>query len=390
MKSITCDVLVVGAGPAGSSAARSSAIQGLKTILIEKKTDAGVDVKCGEGIGAFLLPHLPFDIPKKQLIWKIDGIDFWTDDILVKRQGEFWKGYSIDRKIFDKWLSSLAVKSGATLWTNTKLVSLTLDEEYNVKKALVKKNSKEITVIPKILIAADGSESDVLKLMNIYKPKVGDHAEVYSWEMKNLDLIEPHYEQIFTGDFTPSGYAYIFPKSKNIANIGIGGVYPEKDMEKYFEEFLEIGRVKKQVKNADFIKEKSKKAIWSDIAERWIYGNVYIVGDAANQNLKPFIEGILPSIICGDIAGKFADYGVSKKELNNSNYYDAVCTALSPHFSVSKELQEGIGYLFKKKEKEKYLQFFGLVTELIDLDKLSDTENITYDKLKLKIINQLD
>jgi len=80
--------------------------------------------------------------------------------------------------------------------------------------------------------------------------------------MKNLDLYKPYFEQIFTGDFTPSGYAYIFPKSKDVANVGVGGMYPERKMEKYFEEFLEIEHVKKQVKNAEFVVEKSKKAVW--------------------------------------------------------------------------------------------------------------------------------
>ena len=61
-----------------------------------------------------------------------------------------------------------------------------------------------------------------------------------------------------------------------------------------------------QVKNADIVCDKSKAAVWNDLTDKWIYGNVILTGDVANQNLKPFIEGILPSIVCGDIAGKFA------------------------------------------------------------------------------------
>ncbi|MEM0493600.1 MAG: FAD-dependent oxidoreductase, partial [Candidatus Thermoplasmatota archaeon] len=48
MDKIKCDVLVVGAGPAGCAAARSAAKNGAKTIFIDKKKEVGVPVLCGE------------------------------------------------------------------------------------------------------------------------------------------------------------------------------------------------------------------------------------------------------------------------------------------------------------------------------------------------------
>ena len=384
--SIQCDVLVVGAGPAGSSAARAAALSGAKTIFIDKKQKIGVPVQCAEGIGKYLFPYLPFKIPKEQLIWKIDGIFFWADDISIEKRGDFWKGYSVDRKKFDKWLSEFAVNKGAELLTNTELIDLKLDEENNVKKAIVKKNKKIIEIIPKVIIAADGSESTVLKLLGLYKPKKGDLAEVYSWEMKNLNLFKPHLEQIFMGKFTPSGYAYIFPKSTHVANVGVGGLYPEKKMITYFEEFLEIEHVKKQVRHAEFTLEKSKKAVWNDFTNDWIYGNVLLTGDTANHNLKPFIEGILPSIICGDIAGKIAFDMYTKKKVGNDQYLNKTKKTLGTNFQVSKQLQEYLGYLFTKKNEKKYLQFFGIVTELINSEKIDEYENMDYNELKSKLL----
>ena len=57
---IKCDVLVVGAGPAGSSAARAAAEAGASTICIDKKEEIGHPVQCAEGIGTYLFPLLPF------------------------------------------------------------------------------------------------------------------------------------------------------------------------------------------------------------------------------------------------------------------------------------------------------------------------------------------
>ena len=204
--------------------------------------------------------------------------------------------------------------------------------------------------------------------------------------MKNLDLYKPHLEQIFTGSFTPSGYAYIFPKSKDTANIGVGGIFPEKKLEEYFEEFLEINHVKKQIKNAEYVIEKSKKAVWSDLTKKWIYKNVIFTGDAANQNLKPFIEGILPSIICGDVAGKNAFYICTKKFFEKEQYLIDIKNIFRANFEDSKQLQEDIKYLFTKKGKEKYLQFFGIVTELLNSERIKETKNMNYSELKTKLM----
>ena len=55
---IECDVLVVGGGPAGCSAARAAAMKGLKTILIEEHEEIGSPVQCAEGIGKYLTVYL--------------------------------------------------------------------------------------------------------------------------------------------------------------------------------------------------------------------------------------------------------------------------------------------------------------------------------------------
>lgn len=379
---IKCDVLVVGAGLAGSSAARASSINGAKTILIDKKEEVGKPVQCAEGIGEYLINYLPFKIPDEHLIWKMDGMFFWTDDISIEHKGDFWSSYSIDRIKFDKWVSDLAVINGSELFKKTKLIEFEINEEDKIKKVIVSKDGKKIEIIPKVIIAADGVESTVLKLLNLYHPKKGDIAEVYSWEMENVDLYKPQLEQVFIGPFAPGGYGYIFPKSKTVANVGVGGTFPKKKMESFFEEFLEISHVKKQFKNADFTIEKSKKAVIGDLTDKWVYNNVILVGDAANQNLKPFIEGIIPSIICGNVAGAMTSDMIKGKKITHELYQKSIKEALGENYDISRQLQECILYLFAKEDQKKYLEFFGIITGLIDLEKFEEVESLSYDDLK--------
>ena len=343
-----CDVLVVGAGPAGSSAARACAKEGLKTIFIDKRAEIGVPALCAEGIGSYLFSYLPegIVIPKEQLIWKIDGIRFCCEDKIIDRTGNYWNGYSVDRTKFDKWLSNLAIQKGAELFINTDLIDLIQDKNKYVKKATIKKQGKILEVYPKIVIGADGVWSKVSKLMGLYEEEKWAIANIYSLEMENLKLEKPHSEQIFFSDLF-DGYSYIFPKSKIRANIGVGCFASEEKTKQYFKEFLKLPVVKKQVKDGRKIIEKKKKAVFGDIAKTNVSNNVIFTGDAANHNLKPFVEGILPSIISGNLAGKYA-----------------------------KKIFDG------DKNKNRHLLFFGMCSDLFDIEKMDKYEKMDYEKLK--------
>ena len=378
-----CDVLVVGAGPAGSSAARAAAEAGAKTVFIDKKKEIGVPVQCAECIGRFLFPYLPFKIPKEQLIWKLDGVSFLADDIAIERRGGIWSSYAINRKKIDKWLADNAVTAGAKLLTNAELVDLDVKEGYDVRKAVVKTAKGEIVIEPKVVIAADGVDSTVLKLLGFSIDKEKNCGEVLCYEMNNLNIEKPNYDQAFIGNFAPGAYGYIFPKSESTANIGVASLFQNKKLEKCFEEFLEKKEVRKQVRNAVVVKEKSGWAPFRYITDKWVYGNVLLVGDAANQNFKPFVEGFLPAIICGDIAGKTASsFIITEKSLNN--YPKHVKNKLSRFFAESDLLIDVAYDLAKLNEKENLLRlaFSASIFPLKQIQKLKAED---YDILKKRV-----
>jgi len=335
--SIDCDVLIVGGGPAGCSAARTSAKHGLKTILIEEHPEIGKPVQCAEGIGKYLIPFLPFKIPQNQLRWEIKGMTFWAEDILIKREGGIWSGYTVDRAKWDQWLASMAHDAGATIKLNSRLIDLDYDDEFNVKKATVESNDKTMEIYPKIVIAADGVESIVIDLLGVRKNIKDAHSEIISYEMQNLDLTYPYHDQLYSLDFAPHGYGYIFPISNNRANLGFGSVKNKSKLKDYYKEFFEIPYVNKQVINGEVVVEKSGVAPFRYQTERIVYGNVILSGDSANQNFKPFIEGNMPSIICGDIAGRVsADVIVKDGKL--AEYKDNVYQMLGPMFKASDDI----------------------------------------------------
>ncbi|MEN6513078.1 NAD(P)/FAD-dependent oxidoreductase [Methanoculleus sp.] len=122
-----CDVIVVGAGPAGSTAARYAAEKGLDVLLIDKKKEIGVPVCCGEfnaapAVLAEALPNAPgiaelFSIDPGLIQRVIRGFVVTSPK---GREYEFdLSGYTVNRDAFDRYLADAAVCAGAVLSPDT-------------------------------------------------------------------------------------------------------------------------------------------------------------------------------------------------------------------------------------------------------------------------------
>ena len=96
--------------------------------------------------------------------------------------------------------------------------------------------------------------------------------------------------------------------------------------------------VKNQLTDGTVVADKSGWAPIRYLADKWVYGNVLLVGDVANQNFKPFVEGIIPTIICGDQAGKTAAEFIRGKNSLNTAYPHRVRDKLGTFFSESDQL----------------------------------------------------
>jgi len=308
-----CDVLVVGAGPAGSSAAAASSAAGLKTIVVERKSEIGVPTTCAGAIGAYLLPYLPFKVPGGLLAHKIEGLEFNVEDISYVRRGGPWSSYAIDRSAFDKWLAKRAVDSGAELIVSAEFVDATLNKTGGGGHAKIKKDDSIFSVEFKVLIGADGANSGVLEMLGerISDARLGQ-AVVYEYE--GVELESPDLDQLYFGDFAPGGYAHIFPLSNNRANIGVGTIDSNADIRQCFQDFIALPRVISQLNNSTRTIEKSGTVSFERLSMKRQYGSVLLAGEAASQNIKPLVEGFLPAIICGDVAGKTAARHILKDE----------------------------------------------------------------------------
>ncbi|WP_214083907.1 NAD(P)/FAD-dependent oxidoreductase [Methanoculleus sp.] len=284
-----CDVVVVGAGPAGSTAARYAAESGLDVLLIDKRKVIGVPVCCGEfnaspAVLAEALPSAP-------------GLDelFPVDPGLVRRrircavavspgdrEYEFdLGGYTVDRDAFDRHLADTAVRAGAVLSPDTKFLSR---EGHRV-------TTSRGDVEAGVVVAADGPLSPVCRSAGMERSAVLAPAITCRVEGEFGDRLK-----LFFGNrVAPGGYAWIFPK-QGCANVGLGVQKKSTPVPVLLRAFLSQSGFSARDVQAGFVPV-------SGPIGKTVRENVLAVGDAAGHVVASNGGGIAPAMICGRLAG---------------------------------------------------------------------------------------
>ena len=225
MKTYECDIVVVGAGPGGSMAARYCAQGGLKTILIEKKAEIGAPLRCAEGVSKKWLEEVGIEPDptwirgdmKGAIIKSPQGTTFQLDE--SKAGSEV--GYVLERHLFDKALARDAAEAGAQIMLRTSCTGV-IREDGKIVGIKARSMGEEIEIRAKCVVAADGYESQVGRWAGIDTTlKLNDIDSCIQYRMCNIDCV-PDYCEFVIGSVAPGGYIWIFPKGNGIANVGIG------------------------------------------------------------------------------------------------------------------------------------------------------------------------
>ncbi len=308
------DVVVVGAGPGGSIAAKTCAENGLNVLLVEKRQEIGVPVRCAEGISKSALER--FVEPKKFFISReVVGAKIYAPDgteiTLSEERAGNEVGYVLERKVFDRYLAMLASKAGAEVLVKT--TAYAFERKDGIVKVKLRRMGEEWEVESRIVIGADGVESRVAKAFGIDTTLKLDGIEsCVQYLMTNIDF-DPDYCYFWLGkSIAPGGYIWLFPKRVG-ANVGIG-VMPsiaKKTPKEYLDDFVKErfpeGRIVELVAGAVPVCGEIETAV-SD--------NVMLVGDAARHADPITGGGIANAMKAGYHAGKVAVEAVKKGDFS--------------------------------------------------------------------------
>ncbi len=296
------DILVVGAGPAGASAAAEAALRKMRVLVVERRSAVGVPIQCAEYIPKQLLGEL--DIAKRYIVQPVRGLKTYLENQLVKETPA--QGFIIRRDYFDRLLIEKAVQNGARLELSTKAL------ERNGDRILVQsKSCPPQTITARVIIGTDGPLSTVASWFDRRIESLIAAVQVRVSLVNRIDFAHVYFKPAFFG-----GYAWLFPRGAD-ANVGLG-LKKKKDspfspghlLEQFLQQHFREGMIKTNISH------RISGWIPAGLRNNIVHENIMLAGDAAGQTHPITGAGIFPAVTCGRMAGKWAAEAVGSNDLS--------------------------------------------------------------------------
>lgn len=323
------DVIVVGAGPAGSTAAFYAARNGASVLLLDKKREIGNPIQCAgflpdaSEVKALLpdakLPDFLEKYPDSCMLQQIKTQRIIPPNCSVKEFSV--RGAVLDRRRYDQFLAEQAVKAGAELVVKTRVTKI------EGTKVDISGFFGKHTLNAKAIIGADGPNSFVAKSKGLsWKPEAKETSVAIEYQLRNVDIDPGALEMYFGKDFVPGGYAWIFPEGEGRANVGIGirsgmaekGVSAKEYLNLFIRDHPLAGP---KLKNSIIMNVIAGIIPVNGAPKKTATEDSLIVGDAAGHVIATNGGGIPPAMIAGKVAGETAaEFAAGKCKLEDYDH----------------------------------------------------------------------
>jgi geranylgeranyl reductase family protein len=305
------DCIIVGAGPAGGTAAYHLAKKGRSVLVLEKESLPRYK-PCGGGVSPAIAQWFDFDFSPAISV-KADSLRFtWKlEDPVEAKIDSKEPIWMVRRDIFDHFLVQQAQKQGAELRDNTEVKGIEFKSDY------WQVNTANGSVTGRYLIAADGAKGLMAKWLGFKERK---RRLAGALEVEIPATIEKKTTIHFEFGLVKNGYIWNFPKD-DCYSIGVGtfiGGEPQ-DFKKIVDEYAKSFNL--DIKNSK--QYGYPLCIW-DGKQKLHTQNAILAGEAACV-VDPFTaEGIRPSIFSGVLAAGFINDALSGDINALQNYSDAI------------------------------------------------------------------
>ena len=354
------DVIVVGAGTGGCSAAKTVADAGLAVCLIDRKREEEIGEKvCGDAIGKHHFDDLGLDYPAgEELERRMIGVRIYSPDRehTFDVKGEKLYGFIINRRLFGQRLLENAINAGATLLESTHaLEPIIRDHFVTGVSAKNLKTGGKVKLLGQVVVDASGYSAVLRKKL---PPEIGVEARidiedvvVVYREIRELkeQVADPNFCEIYLSqEWAPGGYSWFFAEGGKKVNVGLGVAMSNNfpnPKDQFYENMLSMPLFDgSSIINA---------GTWYDPTRRpldCMTGNgIVIVGDAACQVNPIHGGGMGPSMRGGACAGETIVEAIEKGDVSRdglwhyNNRYTHSYGAKQAGLDVFRILLQGLG-----------------------------------------------
>jgi geranylgeranyl reductase family protein len=355
------DVVIVGAGPVGSTIAYYLCNNGLNVAIVEKKKQIGYPLQCA----GILSSHI-FDtnvLPDEVILNEVKGAFLHTQNHILNVKKDTSVAYIIDRVAYDEFLFKRAIQCGV------KLINQKVNEVDNEKGIVFLSNNQEIT--SKIIIGCDGYNSILSDgIGNVQNNFLASQllVEIDDENMKlfrNSDeVIEDYVDTYLLKDILP-GFLWIIPLKNNLFRIGLFSNQSHKKQDEILNNFLNDNfRFNVIEKYKGFI------PVFND-KNQMVNNRLLLIGDAAGQ-VKPTSGGGLQiafeacKMACRYITEAIDEDDMGILEGYQTEFQDKYLKEFNYQFKVQNTLDlcsdDDLDYLFlklKENDGERLISEYG-------------------------------
>lgn len=299
------EIVVCGAGPAGSSAAYNAAREGRSVLLIDRKENPGTPVFCAEGISRSMVEGF-LKIEPEWISARINGAYVLSGNDCASIQYPD-VGYILNRERFDLALVNMATKAGALFMTG-EITDIKGDH-------LIVDGFKKINF--KIPILADGVESRLARRLGVDTTLGIDEIHTCAqFLITGLDHDQDKASFILDRNLIPGGYGWIFPKAERRFNFGLG-ISPQLANES---PIVYLKKLKERMFPGAEILQITGGVVPTKVMDLSKSG-IFIIGDAGRLTDPLSGGGIANAIKSGFLAGRYASR-ILNREATYKDYYN--------------------------------------------------------------------
>lgn len=302
------DVVVVGAGPAGSVTARDLGSAGYRTLLLEEHSEVGKPVHCSGLVTSRTLEAA--GVGEEIVVNRIRGAIVHTPSgEMIKLGGDRTRALVIDRCRFDQILAEQAQEAGATLATDTRLVSLEhMGDRVRVR---LRRGGNYTSIDTRLVIGGDGSRSMVARKIGL--PTAQEAILAMGGEI-DAEGLDPHLVEVFARpDLAPGWFGWTIPVGNRTSRIGIGSsdwrLHPRHLLERLTGQF-------EHLRARSFLRVQGGVIPVRPLHR--VYGSgALLVGDAAGQVKPTSGGGIYTSVVSARLCAAMASQALEEGDLSD-------------------------------------------------------------------------